>query len=1116
MATTTTITKLLFRRGNDADRIQTILASGEPGFALDTGRVWIGDGATPGGIPVIAAADHHLNYVDDTGAIEGNYSRHKLDISVSGLSATFAGDRTEPSYAASPKLLHPADRDIVSQYPLQLTGQNESAEKSSLEFSAPTLTEFSIGRTNDGIINIGGVILINTAEKTLSLQAGGAIQLSSDEIVIADSTSTLFEDKSVDLNVPIVDGATMDPLTPEANAATADETGLYIAHMGYLSAGKMGVKSDKSRKGWNTISLRPPVHDSTWSDSSTDVQSRLQGNVSQIAPMPRLALWGSTSSANLAQDSVAATWLGDTRLDFNNGSAIVGIPYGGAEQYNCKDINIRSVRPGDSTAGAYRTATDIELDGYSDIATRASGQYAWAGPVDVVFETGLIVYGPGDRDLQPSLNGYLINQSLDSMSYPTFQGLRIEGPNANPIGVESGGTGNDSFTLGRALRSSTTGATAPLEEIEAAYGSKNIIGVNHQNYHVGASLNLLPGAWFAAPTQASGDIIITSKFIPNNDTSPHGHHDITNKVKEMYFDKWSSVTGDDSVDAHSLRFDGKLKLTGDVNNVTTSVTPATTPGADAAPIGDTGIYQWNPNGGPMDTVTFTHINHAEEGGAFVKGQQSGDTSTIAPGVTPFPPTGPAAESAGGTGSVIHGITLNKGGHIRNIECKNLDDRFALVANVGTKGKRTTVIHSPGTNGMVNATVEEEYKTTSNSTVNNWLNSAENSTFTAQVINSIEFNDYGTIKNILWNNLGDSVYSRSQMSQILDNLNNQTITDIYAKLEQKFDRTKQTQSTSGISTDWLHEGKVRFSNSTSVGSSIYENSSKFEIGSSKRIRISGNVVDIEGVPGKRNAYFAGANSYFYTNGAHVATINGNGITLQGGYKFHGTATSAELADKVKVQEMDGDTNCPVLYTTTQASGYHSVYSDSDTNSLFYDSLNNKLHSNFFVGDGRHLDMTHNTTIPPSVELQTGSTGTFNVVLCQSDRHKIYDKNNTITVNAATGDLHVAGDIVAYTSFSDKRLKKNITTLDSEQSLNKVLDLSGVSFEWKGAPERGQKIGLIAQEVEEIVPEVVLESHRAGEPDKMYKRVDYEALVPLLIESIKELTSRVQELEAGISE
>ena len=51
MATTTTITKILFRRGNDADRVKTILASGEPGFALDTGRIFIGDGATPGGLP---------------------------------------------------------------------------------------------------------------------------------------------------------------------------------------------------------------------------------------------------------------------------------------------------------------------------------------------------------------------------------------------------------------------------------------------------------------------------------------------------------------------------------------------------------------------------------------------------------------------------------------------------------------------------------------------------------------------------------------------------------------------------------------------------------------------------------------------------------------------------------------------------------------------------------------------------------------------------------------------------------------------------------------------------------------------------------------------------------
>ena len=126
MATTTTITKLLFRRGNDADRKKTILASGEPGFALDTGRFYIGDGSTPGGHPVIAVSTHHLNFVDEIGTIEGDYSRHELDVYVPGLSATLAGDRREPEHLRYPKLFHPTDRILRSDFPLELTGQNDT------------------------------------------------------------------------------------------------------------------------------------------------------------------------------------------------------------------------------------------------------------------------------------------------------------------------------------------------------------------------------------------------------------------------------------------------------------------------------------------------------------------------------------------------------------------------------------------------------------------------------------------------------------------------------------------------------------------------------------------------------------------------------------------------------------------------------------------------------------------------------------------------------------------------------------------------------------------------------------------------------------------------------
>lgn len=99
----------------------------------------------------------------------------------------------------------------------------------------------------------------------------------------------------------------------------------------------------------------------------------------------------------------------------------------------------------------------------------------------------------------------------------------------------------------------------------------------------------------------------------------------------------------------------------------------------------------------------------------------------------------------------------------------------------------------------------------------------------------------------------------------------------------------------------------------------------------------------------------------------------------------------------------------------------------------------------------------------------------------------------------------------TPHSDKRLKKNVKALNN--SLNKLLGLDGVSFEWISHPERGNQLGFLAQDVEEVIPEVVSDDKEG------MKHLDYGALVPLLTESIKEqqrqielLTQRLEELEA----
>ena len=110
---------------------------------------------------------------------------------------------------------------------------------------------------------------------------------------------------------------------------------------------------------------------------------------------------------------------------------------------------------------------------------------------------------------------------------------------------------------------------------------------------------------------------------------------------------------------------------------------------------------------------------------------------------------------------------------------------------------------------------------------------------------------------------------------------------------------------------------------------------------------------------------------------------------------------------------------------------------------------------------------------------------------------------------TGALAVDGNITAYYS-SDINLKDNIRPIES--ALFKVQQINGVTFDWnekssKIQQDKGHDVGLIAQEVEKVLPEVVV-----LRPDGIMA-IQYEKVVPLLVESIKELTKRVEELENG---
>ena len=103
----------------------------------------------------------------------------------------------------------------------------------------------------------------------------------------------------------------------------------------------------------------------------------------------------------------------------------------------------------------------------------------------------------------------------------------------------------------------------------------------------------------------------------------------------------------------------------------------------------------------------------------------------------------------------------------------------------------------------------------------------------------------------------------------------------------------------------------------------------------------------------------------------------------------------------------------------------------------------------------------------------------------------------------GDFIAVGNVTAY---SDVSLKENIETVPN--ALDKVLNLRGVYFDKKDQPDVPRQMGVIAQEVEEVVPEVV-----STGSDEM-KTVAYGNLVGLLIESIKELKAEVNDLRAQL--
>ena len=125
---------------------------------------------------------------------------------------------------------------------------------------------------------------------------------------------------------------------------------------------------------------------------------------------------------------------------------------------------------------------------------------------------------------------------------------------------------------------------------------------------------------------------------------------------------------------------------------------------------------------------------------------------------------------------------------------------------------------------------------------------------------------------------------------------------------------------------------------------------------------------------------------------------------------------------------------------------------------------------------------------------GSTGWQNILIANSGSYN--------------GSLTMSGNITAY---SDIRLKENIVTIDN--ALNKILSMRGIYYNKKDDDKKEKKVGVVAQEIQKILPEVVITRKITYEKNgEEYLAVDYGNIVAVLIEAIKEQQTQIEALKS----
>jgi hypothetical protein len=309
------------------------------------------------------------------------------------------------------------------------------------------------------------------------------------------------------------------------------------------------------------------------------------------------------------------------------------------------------------------------------------------------------------------------------------------------------------------------------------------------------------------------------------------------------------------------------------------------------------------------------------------------------------------------------------------------------------------------------------------------------------------------------------------------------------------------------------------------------------GTDARIAITGGsyngstVISLNGTDGIVTAtgdmrspiFYDSNNTAFYTDPAGTSILNG--LTVGTGGSSSITMVDSDEGDRIL------HCNSNRIGFLTQAGAWGAWCADDGTwqtdvavwAPVFYDQNNTAYYFDgsstaanaLTVAGGIHVSVG-NVTGQGIILADDGDIVDLNDGYCAmrfSSGVRVHSGNRTgsaVVALTSGGAVIASGDITAFGSPSDIKLKYNIENIPN--ALEKLLTLNGVNFNYK--KDGARSTGVIAQEVEEVLPEVIYEATNP-EGTEHFKAVRYGNMVGLLIEAIKEQQAHINRLEEKIN-